>query len=168
MLAAQSRGSGETEGSEVTPAAMKFLVLASETLADVTDEEVVRDVDALLETAASFGLCGASVRLSSDSISPKPASDDQPEPSAQSDPDVHVKPYPLLVSSEKVSSDLSASQGSCVQVLKGLLAKLLAFFQPDDRPAQIIPAHLGVASVASDILDIAVNGVKDICQKKKS
>ncbi|XP_071325983.1 uncharacterized protein [Trachinotus anak] len=110
-------------------------------------------------------------QLSPHSVGLKSNRDDQPETSIQSKTDVHGKPYLLRVSPEEVSSDLLEFHGSCLQVLKGLLAKLLALFSPWSFSLMTSPHRSGLPSlesVASDILYIIVNGVKKICQKKKS
>ncbi|XP_050925069.1 uncharacterized protein LOC127142018 [Lates calcarifer] len=199
LLAAQSQDSAEAEGSEVTSAAMNFLALAGETLAHLKDEDQDQDIDTISERATeevmfaiadTMSSCQVEGRkstrilrdlatkiseqrsasghqqLSSFTISLKTDSDEQPE-----QPGARQKPYPIHVSSEKINSDLSEFHGSCLQVLKGLLAKLLALSSPQSfsvmtgRHRSSLPA---LESAASDVLDIVVNSVKELCQKKKS
>ncbi|GLD52245.1 uncharacterized protein AKAME5_000517400 [Lates japonicus] len=199
LLAAQSQDSAETEGSEVTPAVMKFLALAGETLAHLKDEDQDQDVDTISKRATEevmFAIadtmarcqvegrksrkilrdlatkiseqCSASAhqQLSSFTINLKIDSNEQPE-----EPGVPVKPYPIHVLPEKINSDLSEFHGSCLQVLKGLLAKLLALSSPQSFSVMTASHRSSLPSLesaASDILDIVVNGVKELCQKKKS
>ncbi|GLD52224.1 uncharacterized protein AKAME5_000515300 [Lates japonicus] len=201
LLAAQSQDSAETEGSEVTPAVMKFLALAGETLAHLRDEDQDQDQDvdtiskrateevmfAIADTMAMCQVegrkstkilrdlatkiseqCSASdhQQLSSFTISLKMDSDNQAE-----QPGVPAMPYPIHVLPEKINSDLSEFLGSCLQVLKGLLAKLLALSSPQSFSMMTAPHRSSLPSLesaASDILDIVVNSVKELCQKKKS
>ncbi|XP_018553824.1 uncharacterized protein LOC108898449 [Lates calcarifer] len=105
-------------------------------------------------------------QLSSFTISLKSNSGDQPE-----QPGVHVGPYPFHVSPEKISSDLSEFHGSCRHVLKGLLAKLLVLSSPLSFSVMTGPHRSSLPSLestASDILEVVVNSVKELCQKKRS
>ncbi|GLD54982.1 uncharacterized protein AKAME5_000753500 [Lates japonicus] len=204
LLAAQSQDNAESEGSEVTSAAMKLLAVAGETLAALKDEAVNQDqdIDAISEKATeevmfaiadTMNSCQDQGRkstrilqdlaakiseqrsasshrqLSSFSISLKSNSDNQPEQPEQ--PGVHVKPYPFHVSPEKINGDLSEFRGSCHQVLRGLLAKLLALTSPWSFSMMTGPHRSSLPtldSAASDILDVVVKSVKKLCQKKRS
>ncbi|GLD56406.1 uncharacterized protein AKAME5_000875600 [Lates japonicus] len=105
--------------------------------------------------------CSASghQQLSSFTISLKIDSDNQAE-----QPGVHLKPYLIHVTPEKINSYLSEFHGSCIQVLKGLLANLLALSFPESFSMMTGPQGLSLPSLesaASDILDIVVNSVKE-------
>lgn len=98
---------------------------------------------------------------------------DPSEPSARlsSQRDIHVQTYPLLVSSEVVSSDLVECRGSCLQLLKALLAKFLALFSSRSFSPMSGPHGSSLPtleSASSDMLDVVVDAVKELCQRKKS
>lgn len=79
--------------------------------------------------------------------------------------------YTLLVSSDTVSRDLSDFHSTCLQVLKGLLGKLLALVSPRSFSLMTGPNIASLPtldSVASDILETVIHAVKEICHKKKT